>query len=142
MPKEPLQPAVENPVIGIPVDFVLKKYANAHRYVGKVLQFFGFDEAEPGINDFTSGQQERDPVTGSQLGMFNGVYQVAEVRVNYTVDLMMSPEDFSYFDAGDVGNIELLNHNNFNSLSTSDLPINQGANAMTDLLPAATDPLA
>ena len=145
--KEPLQPVLKLPVIGqaleIPVDFVLKGPANAHRYAGKVLQFFGFDEVEPGVIDFTSGQQQRDPLTGLQMSMTTAIHQDAEVRGNYAVDLMMGPEDFRDFDALNLVTIDSDKcHDVYNPLFTSDLPVDQEANAMTDLLPIATDPLA
>ena len=107
------------------------------------LNDFGFDEVEPGVIDFTSGQQQRDPLTGLQMSTTAAIYQDTEVRGNYAVDLMMGPEDFWEFDAGNLVTIDSDKcHDVHKPLSTSDLPVDQEANAMTDLLPVATDPLA
>ena len=107
------------------------------------LNDFGFDEVESGVIDFTSGQQQRDPLTGLQMSTTAAIYQDAEVRGNYAVDLMMGPEDLQDFDALNLVTIDSDKcHDVYNPLSTSDLPVDQEANAMTDLLPVATDPLA
>ena len=124
--------------------------------IGKALKHFGFNVAEPEATNFTSGQQQVDPLTGSQLATNKVLYQDAEVEGDEVLGMMTRPEDapievrkFEWirnllgFDADDVANMDSNQFaDGFKSLSTSDLSANQENSFIADLLPMATDPMA
>ena len=110
------------------------------------------ETTKSGQADFTSGKQQRDPLTGRPVSTTDAIYQDAAVAgdeatgfAQFVPDIYKMSQTFRLWDV-ESSNMATVEGNQFDdtfkSLTASDLPGDQDPCGTVDLLSFATDPLA